>query len=645
MTGLEVRPEHRVPLPARIREVPLPRSAGHLVLVAGALVLWAVSLPAIDLSAMNGFGLVSVLPPTYFAAVGLLCAGFAAGLVRRAASRVLLCYPFALLVVLHVVVPLVWTEPRYSYVYKHIAVARYISEFGGVDRTVDIYHNWPGVFAALAALSDLAGVDPAAFANWADPVFATCGALAVRFLARSLTTDERRATVAMWLYVMASCGSQVYLAPQSLAFVLVLVGTAVAIRWLGPVRGSRVEGIVLAAQRRVLGVSGRALTRAAWLGRLRLLPGSAAGSPAAGAPGDAPAGTGQQDAVPAAVAAGGVLLLAAAVVVTHQLSPFFMALGLGALVVTGRLRAWWLPVAIGAMMAFWIYLSYDYVSLHFTLFAFDPFENVKGTQAAIPAPGSPEFRIVGAAARVMTVLAVGAAAVAWWRSPPDRRQTFVWAVAAAPASVLLVQSYGGEAIYRVVMFMLPWVCYLASRPVSEPARRWPRLRGAAVALGSAGLAGLFLLNYFGLDRVNTVQPQEVRASAWFETHAPPGAMLAYLNGYIPTPSTAFYADHLNADGNWGGGIFSDARFEGYAGRELTAADIPGILAIWREMSQTGAVYVLIGPTEIAAVETYGYSPPGTIRSFVGALLVDPGLRLVHQDANAYVLEVVAEPPQ
>lgn len=637
MTELKVRPRFRMPTPARTREAALSQRTWHLAFIAAALVLWAVALPGIDLGAMTGYGLISVLPPGYFAAIGLLCVGFAVGLNQRLAPGTLLCYPFALLVMLHVVVPLVFTEPRYSYVYKHIAVARYISEFGGIDRTVDIYNNWPGIFSATALLSEAAGVDPAAFANWADPVFAACGALAVRFVARSLTADARRVAVTVWLYVLASCGSQVYLAPQSLAFFLVLVATGITLRWLGPVPGSRARRAFLAVDRRVFAVSRRVLGRAQWLGRLRLLP-----TGPSGLPGPEPEATG---AVSPGFAAGGVLVLAAAVVVTHQLSPFFMALGLFALVVTGRIRAWWLPVAIGLMMAFWIYLSYDYVSLHFTLFAFDPFENVKGTQAAIPAPGSPEFRTVGLAARLMTVIVVGAAVLSWWRAPLKRRETFVWAIAIAPAVVLLVQSYGGEAIYRVVMFILPWACYLASRAIAAPPRRWPRLRTAAVAVASAAVAGLFLLNYFGLDRVNNVQPQEVRASAWFETNAPPGSMLGYLNGYLPTPSTALYVDHLNVDGNWGGGIFSDSRFQGYAGRALTSADIPGILAIWREMSASGAVYVLIGPTSIAAVETYGYSPPGTIQDFVDALLADSGLRIVYQDADAYVLEVVADPPQ
>ena len=485
--------------------------------------------------------------------------------------------------------------------------------------------------------SDVAGLDPAVFANWADPFFATCGALAVYFLARSLTTDPRRVCVTVWLYVMTSSGSQVYFAPQSLGFFLALVALGVGIRWLGPTASDRTRPLFRAVEGRIVARAGRLLTRAPWVSHLRLLPVGAAHLP-----GSVPLARG---AVGGRAAGGALLLMATAVVITHQLSPFFLAMWLGALVVSGRLRAWWMPVAVVGLMAFWIYLSYDYISLHFTLFAFDPFENVKGTQASIPAPGSPEFRIVGLSARVLIVLIVGAAALSWWPAHRSRRETFVWIVAVAPAVVLLVQSYGGEAIYRVVMFMLPLVCYLASRAIATRPRRRPRLRILVMGVTSFLVSSLFLLNYFGLDQVNNVQPQEVRASEWFETNAPPGAMLAYLNGYAPTPATAAYAEHLNVDGNWGGGIFSDTRFAGYAGRALTAADLPDIIETWRSMSRSGEVFVMIGPTQIAAVETYQYSPPGSIRKFVSALLNDPALQIVYQDGDAYILRVVTSSPE
>lgn len=654
MTDLQTRPDGTATIPPRPRAGggrPVVVLLGHAGLVGVALTLWALALPGIDLATMNGYGLISVLPVGFFAGIGLVCLGFAVAVVRRHIPRLLIWYPFVLMAMLHAVVPLVYPEPRYSYVYKHIAVARYISEFGGVDRTVDIYHNWPGVFAASAMLSDVTGVDPAAYANWADVVFAGCGVLAVCFLARSLTTDGRRVAVAAWLYVIASCGSQVYFAPQSFAFFLVVVALGIAIRWLGPVAGDRSREVFFALDRRIVGISRRVVTRIPGLARLQVLPVQRASLPGTVPLAPRPAPTGY--------AVGTVLLLASAVVVTHQLSPVFLAASLGALVVTGRLRVWFLPVVIGVLMAVWVFLAYDYVSVHFTLFSFDPFDNIKGTQAAIPAPGSPEFRIVALAARIMIVLALAVAAVSWWLARPGRRETFLWLVALAPAGVLLVQSYGGEALYRVVMFMLPWVCFLASRWVVELARRAPTggsllrrvvllrtavLRIAVLAIGSAAVAGLFLLNHYGLDRVNNVAPQEVRASAWFETNAPSGAMLAYLNGYSPTPSTAYYSDNLNLDGNWGGGIFSDTRFQGYAGRPLTAADISGILQTWKDMSRTGQVYVFIGPTQLAAVETYGYSPPGTIDDFVAALLDDPRFRIVYSDLDAYILEVVADAP-
>lgn len=625
--------------PEEIRVRPLRRAvpwwAAHAVLLPAGLVLWVISLPGVNLDAMTGFGLVSVLPVTYFVALAVLCVGFAIAVVqRRSGHRLLLGYTVATLAVLHATSPLLYSTPRYPYVYKHIAVMRFIDRAGTVDRTVDIYHNWPGFFAAGAFVARATGVDPMAFANWADPLFAACGALGVYFVARSLTADRRRVAAAVWLYVLASCTSQTYLAPQSLAFFLALIVLGVAIRWLAPSRSDRSTLVLEAVDRPLTALSRRLLQRWPVLRRIRLLP-----ELRAEFPGTVPPAAGRER---SPFAAAVLLLLSAAVVVSHQLSPVFMVVGLLALFVLGRSRSWSSPVLVAVMMAAWVGVSYAYVSLHFSLFAFDLFSNVQGVRSDVPSAGSAAHQTVGTVARLATAGMLGLAAAAWWSAPRHRRETFIWGLVSAPALVLLVQSYGGEAIYRVTMFALPWLCYLASRIVVAPIAR--RLLGAAV-VSVAGTLGavLFVVNYYGSDQFNRVRAEEVLASAWFETHTPPGSVLAYLNGNWPTPLTAEYPKHLNVDGNWGAGVFSDERFTGYTGRALTPADVAPILTTMREMGGGGTVYIGIGPAQISDAEQVGLTPPGSLGPFLAALNADPDTRLVFRDGDAYVLELLPEP--
>ncbi len=97
--------------------------------------------------------------------------------------------------------------------------------------------------------------------------------------------------------------------------------------------------------------------------------------------------------------------------------------------------------------------------------------------------------------------------------------------------------------------------------------------------------------------------------------------------------------HLNADGNWGAAVYSDPHFVGYTGRPLTAADVQPILETMRELG-TAPTYIGFGPSQTAAIENYGYAPPGSTEAFVPILMADPGVRLVYEDGDVVILEVL-----
>ena len=150
--------ERLAPHTSRIARHPVPV---HAAVIAVAAVLWLVSLPLIDPSELSDIGLISVLPPTYFVGLGLLAAGFAWAFTASYRRGVLPAYVLALAVFLHGLAPALYSVPKYAYVYKHVAVIDFIAGAGAVYRNIDIYHNWPGFFAACASLSTVLGVDPA----------------------------------------------------------------------------------------------------------------------------------------------------------------------------------------------------------------------------------------------------------------------------------------------------------------------------------------------------------------------------------------------------------------------------------------------------------------------------------------------------
>ena len=125
-------------------------------------------------------------------------------------------------------------------------------------------------------------------------------------------------------------------------------------------------------------------------------------------------------------------------------------------------------------------------------------------------------------------LGAAAAIALRWRSLG--RVALPAVLAFSPFVVLGVQSYGGEAIYRVFLFSAPWCALLIAELIAE-------LRGAlrplvsAVVCAAALVAGLQGL--YGPAAVYAFTPPELAASLWLYGHAPPGSLLILAGRQLP----------------------------------------------------------------------------------------------------------------
>ena len=204
-----------------------PRVAGiigHLLIIAAAIVLFARALDTADTTELGGRGLLDVLPTEFYGALALLVAGFVVAVTaRRMEISLLILYTLGLIALLHGTVPVLFDEPRYPWTYKHIAATDFIDATGSVDRSVDIYNNWPGFFAVNAWLSDALDMKPLEYARWAQPAFSVAGFAAVVFALRGFTSNTRMVFAAAWLFIAANWVGQEYFAPQAVGFVLGLV--------------------------------------------------------------------------------------------------------------------------------------------------------------------------------------------------------------------------------------------------------------------------------------------------------------------------------------------------------------------------------------------------------------------------------------
>jgi hypothetical protein len=199
----------------------------------GSLLLWLVAVRSIDLDQMTDVGLVSVLPAWSYLAFIPIAAAFALILDGpRPSTWLLAAIVVVLVLMLYGAVPFVEGEARFSPSWRHIGVIDYVTRHGGVDPTLDAYHNWPGLFILASAVAGAIGLtDLSGVALWAPVWFNLLYLPALFVLLDSLTDDRRAVWLGIWLFYLTDWIGQDYFSPQAFGFFFFLTTTAVLVRW------------------------------------------------------------------------------------------------------------------------------------------------------------------------------------------------------------------------------------------------------------------------------------------------------------------------------------------------------------------------------------------------------------------------------
>jgi hypothetical protein len=476
-------------------------------LAASAVALWLTALAAVDrdaLSTMSELGLAPSLPPTFYAALGVLCVGFALVVRQRTPSTWLAGTHVAILIAIwHATPAILYGTPRYPFTYKHIGLAEFVQRRGLLDLDYDAYFNWPGFFTLSALVSDVAGLDtPFDLSVWAPVFMNVLIAVALLMLARSLTDDPRHAWLAVWWFLLANWVGQDYFAPQAFAYALHLTILGTYVTWFGHRRW--------------------------WRHALPPVP----------------------DAVPRASSVGqrmGVLailaLTYAAIVAAHQLTPFVTLASLTALVLLRVGRAPLLPLAMLVLLATWFtYMTPPYLAGHLGELLAGVgrlFDNINAASRILASPAdvvlSPERVLVLNVRQWLTIFMAALAVVGGIRRV--RRGYVDWiaiVLLLMPASMIALQPYGGEIILRVFLFTLPLLAWFAAAivfPDAASGRTW----FAPVVVGAIGLvlaAGMSLA-YYGNEGMNYVTPPENDVLERVYADAPDGAVIVNVTTNAP----------------------------------------------------------------------------------------------------------------
>lgn len=189
------------------------------------------------------------------------------------------------------------------------------------------------------------------------------------------------------------------------------------------------------------------------------------------------------------------IVVFAASVPTHQLTPFWAVGAACLLCVFRRARPWWVAVAMVSIAVAYLLLNLEAVLPYGLLSGGSPLDNANSN---IVSSGLPAKDFTSAVVRGLSIVVVlSAVAAAIWRRRRRRPVLALSVVAFSSFGLLLGQSYGGEAIFRVYLYSVLGCAILiapavvgALDGVGGQVRRRLSTLVAVGAMTSAAVAGL-----------------------------------------------------------------------------------------------------------------------------------------------------------
>jgi hypothetical protein len=584
--------------PARPAVAPVSLQLGfrvHRLLLPASMALWVIGVTRTNATQLGPYGLPAELPVLFYVGLALLVLSASIELAQARLSKAAMAlHCVALAVVLYGTAAVVYSEGRYSWLYKTIGVVQYINSHGQLNGNIDIYQNWPGFFALAGWFDKVAGVgSPLVYAKWAQLVF-ELAALPLLYLAyQALSLPPRQCWIAMLLYLACDPIAQDYFSPQGLGTVLGLGVMAFALRWFHAGNG--------------------------WRGFGRIRRNDPDGTPEPSAAARRP----WRITLPLIA----VLVLAFFVLTfSHELSPYLVATQLVVLAVAGLLRPRWLPFVLAAVAFGYLLPHLSFVNAHYGLLSSlgHFFSNIVPPSLAAGGPLSAGQEFIERSAEALTVgMWLLALVGAWMRRNSRRTVLTLLILAFSPVIVLAAVPYGNEGILRVYLFSLPWTAALVAavlsplpsisrnrirRVIAEMDSRIHLFGGLRVAVRPAMALTvalvLFFPAFFGDDASNVMTAPEVDAVTTFLEEAKPGPVFLPINN-LPISDARY-------------DLFPVDQVFGTLGALGSAQVKPNVAAVLAGMAirYTGRhtpAYLIITPSMLAYNESF---PVTSQRSFV-----------------------------
>jgi hypothetical protein len=584
---------------------PLLPSTLHGLLPVAILGAWALSISTVNLAGMTNVGLVSALPAPVIALVFLLVVSFSLALTRRPLGAVVpLIHVLALIVMLYGITSFLESVPRFAAAWKFVGIVDFVSGRRAVTPPVDAFFDWPGFFGLGALLDGAAGYHSAlSIAAWGPIVFNLLFLAPLVMIFRWASDDPRVTWLGLWVFYSTNWVAQDYMSNQAVAYTLWLAVLAALLTWFTP----RPTDTTIPVTVRLLMRS--VDPRMVW-SRLRSKADVAAAKHAP-----------YQRVL--------ILLLIVAMfgaaVTGHQLTPLPAVLVSSGLVILAGLQTRLLPVIMCVLWVAWVaYMTTSFLAGHASA-VFGPLGQVSHNLNT-----SVSSRFVGSSGHELVARIRTGATIATWllaaagvarRLRSGRTDTAMYVVAGAAFLLPGLQAYGGEVVFRVVLFALPAVSFfIATLVFPSPAagRNWMVM--ATVATAACVLVGAFQFTRYGNERFDAFTKGDFATAQAFYRLAARGSIVYVGNGNLPwqyRDYTGYHYRSLTDLSTWKAQRPST---------EAVAAQVHRVLA------SSGGGYVIITRSMKIADEVNEHRPY-VLDQVARALRALPGVREVYRNPD------------
>lgn len=421
---------------------------GSLALAVAALALWFLAVDQANFSKMGLLGLVTILHWPYFVGLVLVVLGFTKELLRTPLrSRWLLVFIIILAVYIFGTACAVEPIAALADSYRHSGILEYFFQHGGPLPHYEADFSWPGSFSLGAVFVGFAGqANSLGFTRYFSLFIELMYLAPLLVIARSVGVGRRAGWLGIALFYVTDWIYQDYFSPQALGYLFLLITLAAVLATWSPKPHPKPPLSGFWRSLRLRYHRSRAVFRVARI------------------EGHDAVATGSNTQTLAVVGLLGLITFAMAI--SHELTPYALILMLLGCLITRRLGRPELVIAAALFVVGWLSLgATDYWIGHLN-YIFSGFGQIGSTLSS-----NVTGRVSGSGAHQLAaetrILVIGGlyllAGVGTLRRSTDSRVLEM--LAGAPFVLLVISSYVGEGLMRVVLYALPFTALLAASAI------------------------------------------------------------------------------------------------------------------------------------------------------------------------------------